>query len=126
MKGGGRKKMINLNWVKYTDGRWCNLSSLNLGDPHFENLNGVYVIWHMGNTYSNVIRVGQGLVKGRLDEHRNNPEILEYNHLGILVTWALVHPSYMDGVERFLSETLKPAIGSRFPDVSPIIVNLPS
>lgn len=39
---------------------------------------------------------------------------------GDLIRWV-----YRNGVERYLAETLRPLAGTRFPEVSPIAVNLP-
>jgi len=86
---------------------------------------GVYIIWHEGDP-GRVVRVGQGVIKDRLSEHRNNKAILAYNKVGTLrVTWAAVPAKQLDGVERHLADTWNPLVGSAFPDVQPIAVNSP-
>ena len=113
--------MITLQGIRYTTGRWCPLVELNLADSHFENLTGVYVIWQ-GN--GSVIRVGQGVIRDRLSQHRQDQQIIAYPNL--LVTWAKVSDYYLlDGVERYLANMFNPKIGDRFPNVDPIEVNLP-
>ena len=112
------------NWVRHTDGKWCDLMTLNLADPHFENLQGVYIIWH-GGTNPAVVRVGQGVISDRLSQHRNDSSILAYRPLGLYATWIAVHPTLMDGVERFLAEKWNPKVGDRFPDVAPVQINSP-
>lgn len=107
-------------WMKYQSGEWCRLTSLNLNDDHFNDLRGVYIIW----SGTKVVRLGSGIIKDRLEYHRNNKEILAYPNL--LVTWAKVNANQMEGVEKFLADTFNPAIGERFPDRTPIVVNLPS
>ena len=98
---------MELTWIKCTDGSWCSFNNVNLTHEHFNNMVGVYIIWS-GQT---VVRVGSGIIKDRIADHRNNPEITAYRDLK--VTWASVSEARMQGV------------GERFPDVQPISVNLP-
>lgn len=98
---------------------WCSLKNLNLDHEVFNDLNGVYIIWS-GNE---VIRLGSGIIRNRLKEHRENPEITVYPNL--FVTWAKVNGNQMEGVEKFLADRLNPKVGDRFPDRTPIEVNLP-
>jgi hypothetical protein len=41
------------------------------------------------------------------------------------VTWAAVPANQRDGVERYLADMYQPVEGDRFPDVVPLVVNLP-
>ncbi len=122
--------MTNLKWTKCEGDQWCTLSRVNLDHPHFKGLQGVYIIWHggTGGTQPWTVYVGQGAIAERLAEHRRNPEILKYSqHGGLFVTWAQWHvlmPS-LDGMEKFLADTLKPRVGSRHPSVASVEVNLP-
>jgi hypothetical protein len=88
------------------------------------NTAGVYLIWH-GGQQGRWVRVGSGTIKQRLSDHRNNPEILAYQSHGLLVTWATVPANQQEGVEAFLAEQCNPLVGERFPDRTPIPVNLP-
>lgn len=92
---------------------------MNLNHEHFIELKGVYAIW----SNKTVVRLGSGLIKSRIIDHRNNIDISKYPDLK--VTWAKVNSSQMEGVEKYLSDTLNPAIGERFPERTPIKVNLP-
>lgn len=83
-------------------------------------MEGVYVIWQAQGP---VIRLGQGIIKNRIADHRNSRLITRYENL--YVTWAPLITQYRDGVERYLAETLKPKVGDAFPDSYPIEVNLP-
>lgn len=85
---------------------------------------GVYVIWQ-GQIWSKYLRVGQGEIKVRLTDHRNDPAITKNESFGLYVTWASVPQDKLDGVEAYLGKTLNPEIGERFPKVPPIQVNLP-
>ena len=110
-----------VTWNKCTDNVWCTLSRLNL-ETVTESA-GIYIIWKPGNP-SRVIRVGQGNIRDRLYDHRNDPAITVYGR-NLLVTWARVPAYQLDGVERYLAEELKPAVGERFPNSHPIAVNIP-
>jgi hypothetical protein len=115
---------MNLTWNKCEGDKWCPFLTVNLDHPHFQFLEGVYVIWHGGQAPWTVY-VGQGAIADRLRAHRQEQEILQYSHLGLFVTWAQVDRASRDGVERFLAERLAPRIGTRSPLAAPIQVNLP-
>lgn len=86
-------------------------------------MEGVYIIWQSNANGAKAIRVGQGIIKDRIAEHRRNKDITKYPDL--FVTWASVSAQYRDGVEKYLADTYKPAVGDAFPNVVPIVVNLP-
>jgi hypothetical protein len=115
---------MQIKWIKCQGEVWCPLATVNLSHAHFENLEGVYVIWHGGSNPATV-RVGQGIIRDRLMTHRNDPEVQAFSSLGLFVTWASVQQTFCDGVEMFLASRLKPKVGERFPDRTPIEVNLP-
>lgn len=113
---------LELFWVKCNPNSvWCDFLKLNIDHEHFKELKGVYLIFTKEGV---VIRVGSGVIKDRLKDHRDNEEILAYPNL--LVTWAKVNANQMEGVEKFLADTYNPKIGKRFPDRTPIEVNLPN
>lgn len=116
--------MKTLNWKKRQDGKWFKLTDVNLVDPHFIDLEGVYIIWYEG-TNRIVVRVGQGEIKERISDHQTDPRIMTYKSHGLYVTWAMVLPLYRNGIERYLFEKLKPIVGFRYPNVPAIQVNLP-
>jgi hypothetical protein len=111
-----------VDWKKCGLGNWCDLFALDLEDSYFDNMRGVYIIW-APNSY--IVRVGQGLIRDRLKAHRVDPEILKHRKSILFVTWAPVSLSFRDGVEKFLGETLRPAVGTSFPNVVATSVNLP-
>lgn len=98
--------------------------NVNLKHPHFNNLVGVYIIWHSGQQPATVY-VGQGNIADRLAQHRQDDAILKFSHLGLFVTWAQVDNRVQGGVERFLANGLKPKVGQHHPSDSPITVNFP-
>lgn len=114
--------MPTVQWIKSQSKTWLKLHSVNLESV---TARGVYVIWHAGEP-SRTVRVGQGDIASRLNAHRRDQEISRYARFGELyVTWATVPESQMDGVERYLAETLAPQVGDAFPDCLPIAVNGP-
>lgn len=112
-------KILNLHWVKCENDLWCDFLNLDLDHEHFKDLKGVYIIW----SNNKVIRLGSGVIKDRIKDHRGNPNIL--THSNLMVTWAKVNSNQMEGVEKYLADTCQPVIGERFPDREPIEVNLP-
>lgn len=115
---------LTLTWIKCEGDVWCDLLNVNFNNSHFDDMEGVYIIWHGGDKPATV-RVGQGFIRNRLVQHRKETEILAYKRYNLYVTWAKVDKRLRDGVERYLGYTLNPKVGSRLPDVSPIEVNLP-
>ena len=114
--------MYTVTWVKSTTNTWLPLETVDLSEV---KSSGVYVIWYAGNP-GQVVRVGQGDIADRLTAHRNDKAVLAYKTNGmLLVTWAAVPESRVDGVERFLADHYRPLVGDRYPEVAPIVVNLP-
>ena len=114
-----------VDWTKCVGGHWCSLNRVNLEHEHFNNLEGVYIIWHSGSEPATVY-VGQGQIKTRLTAHRSDDRIMVYSHLGLLVTWAKVEGvATRNGVERFLFDRLKPKENVDIHSVVPITVNFP-
>jgi hypothetical protein len=114
--------MTTVAWIKSTNGTWLPFDRVNLSGI---KTTGVYVIWHGGqNPWT--VRVGQGDIVDRITTHRADQKILAYrSYGGLWVTWAEVSIRYLDGIERYLGNQLRPLVGEKFPDVSPIPVNLP-
>jgi len=113
-----------LNWNKCERNAWCPFLTVNLQHSHFQNLEGVYIIWHGGQNPATVY-VGQGNIADRIRAHRTEPNILFYSSLGLFVTWASVPALSRDGIECYLAQTLKPKEGFAHPNCAPIGVNLP-
>ena len=95
--------MLEVHWVKSKAGSWLEFENFNL--PTAEGWDGVYIIWHAGNP-GYIVYIGQGNVRDRLGQHRNNAKILSYAAKGVLlVTWASVSAAQRDGVERYLADS---------------------
>ena len=116
---------MNIIWNTCVPNIWCSLLSVNLDHPNFNNPTGVYVIFINTTDGFRAVRVGQGIIKDRLAKHRLDNDILKYRSYRLSVTWAEVSSENLDGVERYLGDILQPLVGSAFPDVNPIVVNLP-
>lgn len=115
---------IYVGWYTCAEQKeWCPLETVNLTSIDIE---GVYIIWHGGNT-PRVVRVGKGNITERLTEHRQNPHILSFKKFGkLLVTWAEVQELYREGVEVYLENMCNPLMPQqRLPNVRPVRVNFP-
>lgn len=113
-----------LNWTKCEGQAWCPLLTVNLAHAHFNNLEGVYIIWH-GGLNPKTVYVGQGYIQQRLTAHRTDPLILQYSAHGLFVTWAKADGLRRAGIERYLADKLTPLVGVQYPPAAAIHVNLP-
>lgn len=120
-------KAIEVKWMRCgSDKHWCDFFNLDL-TKNLDNAAGVYIIFYLGNASEKgrVVRVGQGNIAERLSAHRRDPEILQYKTRHLKVTWASVHGTQQNGVEKYLADTWDPIVGERYPARSPIEVNSP-
>ena len=114
-----------VSWIKCAGDVWCGLNALNLEDDYFHNRpQGVYIIWH-GDRNPQTVYVGQGDIRSRILSHRHNSDIQHYNSFGLYVSWTVVSPPLRDGIEAYLSESLRPLVGTHHPVSRHIAVNLP-
>ncbi len=114
--------MIRLKWATQPDGNWWTLEGWDFSKV---TTVGVYFIWCGGNPSINV-RPGQGITGARITAHKADPTIMRHKTRGTMyVTWAAVPAHQMDGVERYLADRYQPIEGDRYPDVVPLVVNLP-
>ena len=109
------------------------------GLPPRPSVRGVYIIWrptvNLPPDYLPqmrlVIKVGQAQdVLARVRELLADDQINFYRRVDghevhLQSAWAAVSPPQLDGVERFLGESLYPVVAERFPDVPAIPVTLP-
>ena len=123
--------MLPLNWFsRDSENNEYTLFDVDLSHPHFDDLEGVYIIWRVYyGIMPKAVYVGQGIIKNRLRAHRNNPDILQYQSekKPLYVAWAEVPWDYKIGVEMYLHNELTPLVG--IPpqgNPTPVRVNLPS
>ncbi|MEK7859665.1 MAG: GspE/PulE family protein [Elusimicrobiota bacterium] len=117
-------KPLSVFWNTCRGQAWCELFAIDLEGPHFDGMEGVYVVWY-GGRQPQILRIGQGLVRDRIREDRVEPEILKHRDEGLFVTWAKVERVARDGVFRFLVEALQPKLKAEFKPVLALVVNLP-
>ena len=90
----------------------------------------------MRQTTGPTVILGQGTIYDRLSAHQRDRRVLCYGSPDspLLATWAIIqgltqtkmlYATQLDGIERYLAETLKPLIERSYPDVAPIPVPLP-
>ena len=124
------KSDLIVQWGLNTQGQWCSL--FNTDFSQLSN-SGVYIIWGYDTYNRNVIiKVGQSTdLSERLPQYsystKDNRVITYLDLFGnMYVTWAYLHESYLDGVERYLGRIrYSPLIADAFPDAYPIAVNCP-
>ncbi|MGD8915161.1 MAG: response regulator [Syntrophobacterales bacterium] len=114
-----------IEWETCTRGIWCNLSELDLDHEHFNDMEGIYVIWQ-GVDNPLALRVGHGLIKECLARERNDKEVLAYQRDEIYVTWGKVDRKFCAAIVRYIANILQPELDSSSPDVEPLKVNIPS
>lgn len=114
-----------VEWQKCRAGTWCVLLELDLEHEHFNDMEGVYVIWH-GESNPIALRAGHGYIRNCLANERNDNLVLAYQKNEIYVTWGKVGREFCSGVVRYIANVLQPELESSFPDVEPIEVNIPS
>ena len=88
---------------------------------------GVYFIWKVIDNQIISIYAGQGEIGSRLKAHRGRYNISKYNP--VYATWAktpYITPCPVDGIEKYLINTLQPVECIRAPRSNPIEVNLPN
>jgi hypothetical protein len=116
--------MANVVWQKCGIG-WCDLLRIDLAGV--VPVSGVYLIWK-STPPGQTVRVGQGDIVKMIQMHRNDPAVLAHLPAGgqLAVSWAAVPAADLNGVERYLAETLTPLVKTPFANVPPIPVNLPA
>lgn len=112
---------MKVEWAIGPDG-WHKLDGHNFSEI---TTVGVYFIWCDGNPSTNV-RAGSGITGARITVHKNDPMITRHKARGTMrVTWAAVPEHLIERVERYLADMYRPIEGDRYPDVEPLVVNLP-
>lgn len=115
---------LPIYWNRCKGDVWGELYAVDLDDPHFDELRGVYMVW-LGGSKPAAMCAGSGLIREKLAEAREAPEVAALREKSLLVSWARVDGDAAKGVERWLIETLHPRAHGEVPDASPIAVNLP-
>lgn len=115
--------MPHYNWAKLPNNTYSSLNALDLSNV--QNTKGIYVIWQT-TPFPRTIRLGQGYIGQRLANHRLDNVVMAYQAQGTYyASWITPPAGYLDGIERYLANTLRPLVGDAFPDAVPIEVNLP-
>ncbi|MGA3013100.1 MAG: hypothetical protein ABSD71_03580 [Bacteroidales bacterium] len=116
-----RKKMINLDWIGWTDSQWSQLFTFDIDEIN-ENIFGVLLIWQKGSGV--YICTGQGNIKDSVFYYKRY--LTNYVKTVLFVAWAEAKSSQVNGIEAYLNNRCKPIMIKKFPGVTPIKVNLPN
>lgn len=114
-----------IEWEICTRGTWCNLLELDLDHEHFDDMEGVYVIWR-GADNPLALRVGHGLIRECLAREQNDKDVLAYQQDEIYVTWGKVDRKFCGGIVRYIADVVQPELETFSPDIESIKVNIPS
>jgi hypothetical protein len=104
---------------------WCNLQTVSF--PTTGGGYGVYIVWNVGKTGSNVVSIGGGGdIYQELGKMRNLLGSLDYRGVDALrVTWTSVLPQDAAGVQRYLVEKYSPEFGPQFQNpLFPLVVRV--
>ena len=122
---GSNSLDAGLEWHKNSEGKWWTLADANVEDEHFDDMEGVYIIWYEDHDQV-TLRVGQGHIRDCIVSERNNEEMWRYvQEHEIYVTWAQVERKYLEVVAKQIAQATKPRLKSSSPDVGTSVVNLP-
>ncbi len=115
---------LSVYWNRCEGDAWGELFAVDIKDPHFDNLEGVYMVW-LGGSQPTAICAGAGLIREEIAKRRGEPGILAMRDKSLLITWAKVDAYSRAGVERWLLENLKPKFTAGLPGSVAVEVNLP-
>jgi hypothetical protein len=115
---------MQLNWQKCQGEVWCKMNFVRLDHSHFNNLEGVFIVWHGGPNPATVF-VGKGSIRDKITQYRSDERIQKFADLGLFTTWTPVSPESRAGVEAFLINNLNPIVRDQIPAAEPIQVNKP-
>ncbi len=119
---------LTLEWMIGADDNWCSFEDIDLSNPCFEKLHGVYVVWYPPSEKcgeGRVVCAGQGFIRNKIAAHREDPTLTRYSCHRPLVTWAEVDQSHRESVAAYLNATLKPMHGEFHGHAVQTLVNLP-
>jgi len=103
-----------MKWVKKDNGQWYKLFELELCEGSFQDLAGIYLVFYpaknspLHNPQYSVLKLGQGHVKTKILQLRNDPEMIKHQGNEPFVTWIVVPPELMDKIEQVLVKNLGP------------------
>ena len=115
---------LSVYWNRCEGDTWGELFAVDVQDPHFDKLEGVYMVW-LGGSQPTAICAGSGLIREEIAKLRGEPGILAMRDKSLLITWAKVDAYMRAGVERWLLENLKPKFSAALPGSTAVEVNLP-
>jgi len=116
--------MIKLDWIRSTQGEWCSLFELDLSAEHFNDLSGVFMIWHAGERPETIL-IGSGNIRERLQGLKNDPRMYAHQRHGLFVTWAIAPAYRQPGMVAHLSRMLRPLMDESVSGQKPLEVSLP-
>jgi hypothetical protein len=115
-----------LDWKTLDSHNWTSFVDLDLQDSRLEGVTGIFFIWSRDLPYPQSIRIGQGNIRDRLIEMRNDPEVMAYQDKHPYVAWCSPPQSQIDGIITFMYQERPPLVPAPYPQAAPIVANTPS
>jgi hypothetical protein len=115
--------MFEVEWQKCKDGQWCNFWNLDLSDPAFYGLEGIYLIFDANHRY---VYAGRGIIRDRILVHQSDFDFHDYPEK-LFITWAKADYYTQITAVRYLQLKLRPVLNKvlPLPTEGQIVVNLP-
>jgi len=102
---------IDPGWVRNRQGKFYRLMSLDTDAVGLNGLSGVYVIWHSGVKPQWVYVGASDNLGHAIERAAHDDDISSYEvNGGLFVTWSPILKERQNGVVRYLSEVMRPAI----------------
>ncbi len=116
---------MKLDWLYQNNNDYYRLNSVDLSHEHFDELEGIYIIWCEIDGVIQTVYIGQGEIRNRLYVHRNDVRIQHYAPYTLYVAWAKASKEDLDGIEKYLQDLLEPLVKEREIEADPIPVIRP-
>jgi len=107
----GSDQMMDPKWVKGPNGRFHRFIHLDPEESGLSGVSGIFVIWHGGIRPEWVYVAKAKDLAAAMHEAAGDEEIMHYELFGgLFIAWSPILPEYQDGVLRFLTEGMRPAV----------------
>lgn len=102
---------LDPQWVRNARGKFNRLMLLDTKAEGLQGYSGVYVIWHSGVKPQWVYVGASDNMAAAIDAARDNDDINSYEvNGGLFVTWSPILKERQNGVVRYLTEAMQPAV----------------
>jgi hypothetical protein len=104
--------LIELDWQKNINGNWNEFWCLDLSNPQFYNLEGLYIIF---DSNKEIVYAGWGIIRDRILVHQADLDFHDYPEK-LFITWAKADYYTQITGSRFLQLKYKPPLNKNLPN----------